>query len=118
MPAALFLILTCLVLAPNHLLVGDEPRLDAAGNLVPMQLRRDRIAAELGADHPRVKQLDQTIQHMQKTLPQTGSPRNAKVLDAGELIAIVQQLAERVASLEREVATLKARTPRTELLSR
>ena len=160
--AALVILLASLALTSNHALVGDEPRSDATEKLVPLQVEREKIAAQFGANHPSVKQLDREIEMTRRSLAQSdvieklvplqverekiaaqfganhpsvkqldqeiqltrkfllgaAATDDAKTLKSNGLLAAVQRLAQRVDSLERELAELKTRMPQTEPLNK
>ena len=151
-------LLVLLALASNHFLAGDETRSGLANKLVPLKIEHEKIAAEFGANHPRVKQLDRRIELTTKLLShpdtteellplqveretaaaefgpnhprvkqldreieltrrflsESDDSREGNVLRPTELLAVLQNLIERVDLLESELATLKARTPAAE----
>ncbi|WP_143549303.1 hypothetical protein [Rhodopirellula bahusiensis] len=98
-------------------LAGDEPAAAFNPNTHSLLVERAKTVAEFGKEHPRVKALDAQILVAARLPVEAAVLDVAKIADA-EVRMIVQNLVGRIDSLERRVAELEARKPRTELLGR
>ena len=123
-PLPVLLVIAVLTVTPLYSQnARNTPSVEPDDVLLPLILERDQAASTFGIRHPKVVELDRRIELTKKSLakriasdpPQKKSINVTQMNDA-DLRRTVQRLLKRVRQLEEEVAELKARRPRTELL--
>ena len=99
-------------------LVAENNDQSADSNLIKLRVERSKYAAEFGERHPTVKVLDAKIDAVIKfrRLHLPAAKRDVTKMDDAEFRITVLQLLSRVERLEREIAELKERRPKTELI--
>jgi len=105
----------CVCMLATDSISGDEPKNAAIDQLLLLKVERLKVASEYGEGHPQAKMLDKQIELIETQLLAQPQPAEGEI-DNADLRKIVDGLVKRVRTLENEVAKLKAREAKVELL--
>lgn len=120
LPVVFIGVCTCVV--SSNRIRGEGTNKGTKMEILTLKVERLQAASDFGENHPIVKMLDKQIELLLRdtsTVTAAQPMQDHPPIDTGndELFGVVKQLLRRVERLEKEVAELKGREPRIELLA-